>query len=604
MKKLVLIVVLFYSTKQLFAQFGPAGVGSSVTNKLWLRGDAGTSSSVNLAKINKWRDQSNNGFNFNQTVVSPQPLFISSGLNGKPVIRFDGIDDKLILNDFISTNDQSIFLVSTNFAAAQNSSATILDIDQQTLPRANWSIEQNGAVNDFRFLYTDNAFNDNASNNFLLTGNNITSIIKEGIAVTVGKNGINTSNVTSNSVINKQNRPFALGGTVINDARNFGGDIAEVIIYSIAVNSAQKIIIENYLASKYAMVLGANDKYAFDAVHGNQVAGIGRENPTSLQLDSKGGFNLVRVNNPSNLDDGEYLMFGNDNASLSILEFAEVPPGINNRLKRVWRFDQNGDVGTVSISFYLSTFTINSETQLELLIDNDGNFVNASRISSNRSYDPATQVVTFNNVTVADGDYITVASNDENTVLPVELISLTGKSTGVSALLNWSTAKEVNNNYFALERSENGIDGFKEIGIFKGEKASYQIKNYSHEDKDAKEGTFYYRLIQVDGNGFKRISKVVAVLVDGKNPEILVIYPNPVTNSALKLVSIPFDDRETVVVELLDLNGKLVYTKTITGINADTEILNTTETSGLAKNLYYLKFTGKSTVYHTGFVVQ
>ncbi|MCY7361288.1 MAG: hypothetical protein LH629_04350, partial [Ignavibacteria bacterium] len=346
------------------------------------------------------------------------------------------------------------------------------------------------------------------------------------------------TNTTSNAIINKISRAFGLGGVVLNDARNLGGDIAEVIVFNTAVNSAQKIIVENYLSSKYSLPMIVNDKYIYDTNHGNQVAGIGRENPTSLHTDSKGGLNLVRINNPSNLEDNEYLMFGNDNASLSILEFAEVPPGINNRLKRVWRFDQNGDVGTVSISFYLSSFTINSETQLELLKDDDGNFLNATRISANRSYDPSTQVVTFDNVTINDGEYITIASNDENTVLPIDLTSFTGKSSGISALINWTTAKEINNNYFSLERSLTGIDGFKEIQIFKGEKASNQIKNYFHEDKKVEQGIYYYRLLQVDLNGFKKYSKTISVLINGKETESLIVYPNPVNNSEIKLKSV------------------------------------------------------------------
>ena len=604
MKTLLLTLISIYIFQNGYSQFGPGGVGNASSNKLWLRGDAGTSSSVNLVKINKWRDQSGNGNNFNQIVVGPQPVFIASGLNGKPIVRFDGLDDKLISNDFLTSDNLSIFLVTSNFAAIQNPQATILDLNQQSLPRANWSIEQNGPASNFRFLYTDNTGVDNASSNFLLSGSNVTAIIKLATDVEVDQNGVAATNTTSNAIINKISRAFGLGGVVLNDARNLGGDIAEVIVFNTAVNSAQKIIVENYLSSKYSLPMIVNDKYIYDTNHGNQVAGIGRENPTSLHTDSKGGLNLVRISNPSNLEDNEYLMFGNDNASLSILEFAEVPPGINNRLKRVWRFDQNGDVGTVSISFFLSTFTINSETQLELLKDDDGNFLNATRISANRTYDPSTQVVTFNNVTINDGEYITIASNDENTVLPIDLTSFTGKSSGISALINWTTAKEINNNYFSLERSLTGIDGFKEIQIFKGEKASNQIKNYFHEDKKVEQGIYYYRLLQVDLNGFKKYSKTISVLINGKETESLIVYPNPVNNSEIKLKSVPFDDRETVLIQLVDISGKIILTKRMLGISTKTEILSSAETSSLSNNIYYLKMTGKSSVYHSSFVVQ
>ena len=58
------------------------------------------------------------------------------------------------------------------------------------------------------------------------------------------------------------------------------GEIAEVIIYNNLINNAQRIIIANYLSSKYDIPIPLTaEKYSFDASYGNDVAGIGRVNP-------------------------------------------------------------------------------------------------------------------------------------------------------------------------------------------------------------------------------------------------------------------------------------------------------------------------------------
>jgi len=43
-----------------------------------------------------WYDQSGNGYDATQTTAASQPLYVSSGQNGRPVLRFDGTDDYLV----------------------------------------------------------------------------------------------------------------------------------------------------------------------------------------------------------------------------------------------------------------------------------------------------------------------------------------------------------------------------------------------------------------------------------------------------------------------------------------------------------------------------
>src|SRR4051812_3052732 len=101
MRSLVLLLLAFSLSSDVFAQTGPAGVSTSATNVFWIKADAGTSSTVNATAISSWNDASGNGMNMTQTVSVQQPSFVTNVMNGFPAIQFDnngtaGQNDKMI----------------------------------------------------------------------------------------------------------------------------------------------------------------------------------------------------------------------------------------------------------------------------------------------------------------------------------------------------------------------------------------------------------------------------------------------------------------------------------------------------------------------------
>ena len=97
--------------------------------------------------------------------------------------------------------------------------------------------------------------------------------------------------------------------------------------------------------------------------------------------------------------------------------------------------------------------------------------------------------------------------------LPVKYLSFEGKKSANSLLLNWITSEEVNNNYFQIERSFNGID-FMQIGLAldgfeNGTKKEYAFKDYSDLLKNKE--IIYYRLKQIDNDGNYSFSKNLIV---------------------------------------------------------------------------------------------
>jgi hypothetical protein len=115
----------------------------------------------------------------------------------------------------------------------------------------------------------------------------------------------------------------------------------------------------------------------------------------------------------------------------------------------------------------------------------------------------------------------------DNQVVPVELSSFTAISQNGVVELNWTTASEVNNRIFEIERKP--TEGkFVTIGYVEGNGTTSEEKHYSFTDKNVSSGIFTYRLKQIDFNGQFEYSNEVKVNVTGPLEYSLgQNYPNP-----------------------------------------------------------------------------
>ena len=108
------------------------------------------------------------------------------------------------------------------------------------------------------------------------------------------------------------------------------------------------------------------------------------------------------------------------------------------------------------------------------------------------------------------------------TALPIELISFDGTKNDNYNLLKWSTASENNNDYFLLERSEDGYN-WDNINSTDGTGNSNTRVNYSFIDFTFKNTVNYYRLTQVDFNGIYETFNIILVNNSKKQKQILKI---------------------------------------------------------------------------------
>jgi hypothetical protein len=140
-------------------------------------------------------------------------------------------------------------------------------------------------------------------------------------------------------------------------------------------------------------------------------------------------------------------------------------------------------------------------------------------------------------------------------IIPVELTSFAANVNENNVTLNWTTATELNNQGFDVER--NSGNGFEKIGFVAGFGTSSEIHTYSYVDGSVQEGSYTYRLKQVDYDGTFEYSDVVEV--DVIAPDVFALeqnYPNPFNPSTTINFSLAADSKVSLTV--FDILGQEV----------------------------------------------
>ncbi|MFT5348183.1 MAG: hypothetical protein ACI9M3_001221, partial [Bacteroidia bacterium] len=146
--------------------------------------------------------------------------------------------------------------------------------------------------------------------------------------------------------------------------------------------------------------------------------------------------------------------------------------------------------------------------------------------------------------------------------LPITLLRFTAEVEDGHVQLNWVTASEINNDYFNIEHSTDGVI-FTSVNKIRGAGNSMQTLKYSSIHHPAIDGISYYRLKQTDYDGQTSYSKIVAVDFNTSD-FIIAIYPNPFskkttfnTNVNLKDATLIIYNSHKVVRQIENISGTI-----------------------------------------------
>lgn len=209
-------------------------------------------------------------------------------------------------------------------------------------------------------------------------------------------------------------------------------ELLELMFYDTSFSTVERCRIESYLSLKHGVEKLASDNgsstiderdylasdstviwdYSVDSVYSNDIAGIGRDDSSALDLRSglsRSDDGAVIMEKTSSFGaNKDFLLWGNDDGSRSISN-SGAPTGFDGLLQRTWRVNTTGTPGSVNLSFIVSRlgFNVLDSNAYALLIDSDSDFSSGASIDSNAVLNGDTLV--FTNVSFSEGDYFSLA---------------------------------------------------------------------------------------------------------------------------------------------------------------------------------------------------
>ena len=418
-----------------------------------------------------------------------------------------------------------------------------------------------GNGTNLRVALTDNTLSnvvvqDVSPYSALLNQWNHIAIIKNGSTLTTYLNGANPLNSSIAFTPNNSAYEWFIGGHGLSSPPNyrFNGRVDELRIWSTA--RTQSEIQQNMLKELTGSESNLVAYYNFNEGSGTtltdlttpQENGINSNSPTWVtsyvpmgnstvqsQTDVRCLWQASGTNNTlesgglfmkvgTQLTEPNYANFGHDNANGSLVGTDLTGTTAVSRYNRTWYNDEVGTVDNASITFDLGTITGTTVTPNAandyVLLYRSGISGNFTEVAVGNSVANSDQI-TFTGINLQDGYY---AIGSKSTVLSVEFTQFTATTEGSKNLLTWSTANELSNKGFQVERQQLTGDSWDVLGF---KTANNKEGTYNFIDHNPL-STSYYRLRQIDNDGKETLSKVVSV---SRSPSTkLKVYPNPVSN--------------------------------------------------------------------------
>lgn len=597
----------FFTIGTAFETCGPGGVNTNIA--VWLRADlqafsdAGTTPAVDGNNVLQWNDQSSpadNGAESNLGGSPIEPTYQTNEINFNPVLNYT--DPNSTNASYIETSTNTVSGDMTMISVFRTGQAAGTANDFVNSPALIGASETGGTA-DYGFgMENGNLWiNANTTTTFDVESGSTynDNIVHIGLATRVQSSGAIALFVdgsadgtgTGSTAALTDPTSFGVGNHSDGDIdAQYAGDIAETIVFSQTLTSDERNRVETYLALKYGITLngaddvgtGGVDERDYRAADGdviwdfdgqgttyyNDIFGIGRDDLSCFEQTSAKSENsdaLVTFTQPGGSfgANDSFIISGNDNAAIEDSDNEEYNSSqVQSRLNREWRVQETGTVGSIEVTYDLSTITgplgvgTNNLNQLRLMVDDDGDFTSGVTLISPTSVDGSSNTATFT-VNFTDGQYYTLGS-EEVAALPITLISFevnTYKENQV--ILEWVSASEIDNAFYSIESSTNGVN-FKTVANIDGAGNSDAVLFYSYVDTNPSNGLSFYRLKQTDFSGEFDYSETRSIRIEKQAITSYMAYPNPVVKGETLKIAYTTEIDQTLQMTFLNTRGQII----------------------------------------------
>lgn len=576
----------------------PVSPGGISNANFWVKANTGTSTTTNNSLLSTWEDQSGNTRNATSS-GNNRPTYYdnaSNNINFNPVVDFDdAAQDKTVAdymdissNGILSTDNKPYEVyavikpgpnnISTPgkflFAgSAGGNNFNAFDV------RSNYSFNDSWNMND---LIIPNKW---ATNYPVLSTFDFNSTAREMFIAGTSAGTLAGTNRSSPDSYN------ALGCQRSNLLEFYDGGIAEIVTYA---NTSHNVLtrhkVESYLAIKYGISLSHNYysstgttiwNTAANALYNNNIIGLARDDNSALsQKQSKSTAQVADIltlyigstkynNQASNsttftAGNMSFFMAGHNGAPyLFSGAVAQTPPGVCCRLQRQWlaqvtNFTNTNLVLEFDFSAITPGYTPLNAANLRLLVDDDGNFSNATILTPTITVSGSKVTLTTSAASFTSGrPYFTLASLTLPILLPVNFTSLTGTCSNNSIQVKWSVATAAPNS-FIVERS-NDKQTFTTAAVVQPN-ASGELA-YKWTDLSPLPGVTYYRIRTKDASQADYYSSIIAVSSCGTSK--MMVTTDPLTGESA--LNIRLQENAAAMISLYDVLGRRFDIPGLTG---------------------------------------
>lgn len=614
----------------------PGGVGTDDELRVWLKANEGAEAITVEAQegnqVDNWADYSHvrgNAATDNASTMNA-PTYkdnVSDNINYNPVIYFDGTDDALSFDeDYIYANNTKSGMTFFTLVKPDNTAVTKTRqyiFDFGSTYSSGYGL---GYSSNTTYIYASGTKQaELISNNTapaLLTyeidfGNSL-NLYKNGNSASISTAASAPTELTAANINESPNPgngrgPFCLGrqtkaNNITNDdGRFYQGAIAEIAGYGAVLTPNKKKVVESYFALKYGITLGHNyTNTAFTDIYdvsnyNTDIIGIAadpgsdlvQKQSTSANAEQRIYISTLAASNKLNAgtfsNETTFLVAGHNATIISNTGSTEYPngQGITGRVNREWKVENTEFAQTFSMDVLFPNSTPIDPAHLVLLVDDDGDFSNATVHTPTFSF--GSSYITISDISTAEipvnsTRFITIASTNSATTLPIDLLHFAAKPlTDKSISLNWNVSDKMAR-HFVIERSTSKNTRWEAIH----EQAAQQYEAYSHIDESPYFGINYYRLKIIDEEEQVTYSEVKAATIE--QLKRFSIYPNP-TDDIIHVENI---NNSLLNIELCTIDSR-VLRKLSTSDSRATLALN-----NLPAGSYFLRITDHehAEVYH------
>lgn len=397
LKHIIIFIISLSSLSQLRAQ------------ELWLKAETLTATYLSYDSISLWQDQSGNGNHATQTGTKRPFLTVST--NGNNAVFFSNTFLDIPYNSSLNPSNFTLFIIqrvfngsgfSASFSSRDLNPSRGFMLYAQDGDYEFWS--GSGTGPSWNKLLSGITVAESDFELITLKGTNSSNQLTQNIYFS---GALNTNTITNSFSANtSQPTRIGAGSNETTDGNYFlDGYIAEIILYSSALNDTEREKIESYLAIKYGMQLSHNYTSSDGTViyntgtYGTHVTVIGRDDNYGLHQKISAshhhspliaaGFVISNNNNFSfennaprpDLTNNQFLAIGHNNENYNTW----INDGIYRRIPRKWKVTNTNNIG--SVNFVMTTTGMATPVgALKLIIDNDEDLSNGVLHSHNLVY--------------------------------------------------------------------------------------------------------------------------------------------------------------------------------------------------------------------------